>query len=73
VAHIGVAASASDTLPETITAAELDLVDPGEMSYSRIDGVNIPDAQKTPAVSSRPQLRVVNHDGPIRYIPIHIW
>jgi len=80
VAHI-VAASSSDTLSGTVTATELDLVDqtqsqlsdPEEPLDSGIDGGNIPDVQQAPATPPRPQLRLMNLDRPIRYIPIHIW
>ncbi|KAF9645097.1 hypothetical protein BDM02DRAFT_3131317 [Thelephora ganbajun] len=72
-----VAASTSET--GTTTIAEPDLVDqrqqsdPGEVSGSGTGGANRPIAQQTPVVLARPQLRLMNPDCPVRYIPIHIW
>lgn len=74
MAHIDVVASASDTLSGTAATAESDLVDrpldPGDAPDSGIDAVNV---QQTSAAPARPQLRVMNPDRPVRYIPIHIW
>ena len=79
VAHIEVPIPASETLSGTITTAELDLVDrrqpsgTGEVHDSGIDGADIPEIQQTPPVPARPQLKLMNPDCPVRYIPIHIW
>jgi len=72
-----VEAVASGTLSGTMTTAELDLVDQqldlGEASDSGIDIVSISGVLHTPVVPCRPQLKIVNPDCPVRYIPIHIW
>ena len=68
---------ASETLSRTITTAELDLGDQrfglGEGYDSGIDIVSISDVQEMPAMSARPQLKIMNPDCPVRYIPIHVW
>ena len=73
-------ASALEDLRGTVTTAELDLVDPSQQLSdlggepdSEIDGVNMPDAQPTPVVPPRPQLKLMNPERPLRYIPIHVW
>jgi len=80
VETIEMAASALDNLRGMVTTAELDLVyksqpsDPGEETDSGIDGVKMPDTwQPTPVVPPRPQLKLMNPDRPVRYIPIHVW
>ena len=75
--RIGVGVVASETLSGAVTIEELDLGDRqlnlGEGSDSRIDIVNISDVQQMSATSARPQLKVMNPDCPVRYIPIHVW
>lgn len=77
--HIEAAVFVSDTSSGMVTATEMDLVnkhqpsDPEEPPDSGIDGCDIPDVQQTPAVPARPQLRLMNPDYPVRYIPIHVW
>jgi len=64
---------ASETLSGVPTIAEMDL---GEQRLDLGEGfdiVNISDVQQLPATSARPQLKVMNPDSPVRYIPIHIW
>jgi len=79
VACIEVPAPALEALSGTITTAELDLVhqrqlsSTGEVHHSGVDGADGPDIQQSPAVPAQPQLKLVNPDCPIRYIPIHIW
>ena len=75
------AASAPENLRGMVTTAELDLVDksqpsdPGEESDSGIERVRaMSDArQQTAAVQPRPQLKLMNPERPLRYIPIHVW
>ena len=80
VAHIEVTASASsEAFSRTVTTAELDVVDQCQLSDleevpdSRINGANIPNVQQAPPAPTRPQLKLMNPDRPVRYIPIHVW
>lgn len=78
VESIETAAEASENLT---TTAQLGLVDQSQPpdpeeepdSGPGIDGVNMPDVQPMPVVRLRPQLRLMQPDRPVRYIPIHIW
>lgn len=73
------AASALGNSRGVVTTAEPDLVyqrqpsDPRERNGSGIVGVNMSATQPTPAVPPRPQLKLMNPDRPVRYIPIHVW
>ena len=75
--RIGVGVVASETLSGAAAIAELDLgdqrLDLGEWSDSGIDFINASDVQQMSATSARPQLKVINPDCPVRYIPIHVW
>lgn len=57
-------ATTPENSPETATAVA---VGPGEESNP---GINV---QQIPAGPPRLQLKLTNPDGPVRYIPIHIW
>jgi hypothetical protein len=80
VADIEVSTPASEPLFEMVTATELDiLVDQRQLSGMEdvpppgINGADVPGIQQKPEVPARPQLKLMNPDRPIRYIPIHIW
>lgn len=80
VESVETTASASEGLRGVVTTAEHDLVDqcrpsdPAEEPDSlETDDVNMSDAQPTPLVHPRPQLKLMNPDRPVRYIPIHVW
>jgi len=71
-----VGVEASETLAGTITTTELDLGDQplgmGGGSDSGIDIVGISDVRVS-TTPTRPQLKIMNPDCPVRYIPIHVW
>jgi hypothetical protein len=75
--RIGVGVVAPETFSGAVTITELDLgdqsLDLGEWSDSEIDIVDISGVQQMPATSARPQLKIMNPDCPVRYIPIHVW
>ena len=75
--RVGVGAVAPETQSGAVTIAELDLgdqsLDLGVGYDSGIDVVNISDVRQMPATSAQPQLKIMNPDCPVRYIPIHIW
>jgi len=68
---------ASEILSGAVTIAELDLgdqrLDLGERFGLGIDVVSTSDVQQMSATPARPQLKVMNPDCPVRYIPIHVW
>jgi len=75
--RIGVGTVAPEIQSGAVTIAELDLgdqsLDFGDGSASGFDIVDISDVQQMPATSARPQLKIMNPECPVRYIPIHIW
>jgi len=80
VTHIDLTAPTSSETPSgTVTTAELDFVDQRQLSDqtevpgSRIDGANIPNVQQKLPAPLRPQLKLMNPECPVRYIPIHVW
>jgi len=40
---------------------------------SRIGGPSVPGVQQVAAAPRRPQLKLMTPDGPVRYLPIHVW
>ncbi|KAF9790965.1 hypothetical protein BJ322DRAFT_418803 [Thelephora terrestris] len=76
---VPVQASASEDPRGMVTTTKLDLVDQRRPSGARkepnsgIDCRGMPDVQQTGVVPRRPQLKLMNPDRPLRYIPIHVW
>lgn len=77
---VQVSVSALGSLQRTVAVAEMSLAGqhlkpsgPGEEGDSRIGCADKPNAQQTRVAPPRPPLKLMNPEGPLRYIPIHVW
>ena len=70
-----VATSTPATLSGTIPTTEMDLVDQplGLEGPDSVMGGADAHVQQIPAGPARPQLKIMNPDCPVRYLPIHVW